>query len=373
MNNNKFTNNTRLTLSLLVFFVCFYLGIKMSYARPLWQDELYSLKTILERDLIQILLTPFFYLSNEGNDSPVFYVIQKCWILFLQNTPFAISTTNGELNISTAYAGAALRAPWIFCFSAAVSCLFFYFHRFYGLIYAVLALVVFFSTPIVFSIWAEMRPYALWVFLSTLHSLFLLQILNAKEKSLKFLVTLAVIHWIFSFTIFLSVIQIFGALLVYLYSVKRKSWKEILLIFVGPIFVCMVYYLVAQKIYHYHLIHPQNVLFGNLQKSRIVILLMATIFAVYFKEMKSLPFIGFVWLMLTAGVAMILMIILKTDPNNLGYMFPTRYFLFMLVPGVILIVHQLSEWRRAKAHFLFPGSAVFLICYQLYRCITELS
>ena len=133
--------------------------------------------------------------------------------------------------------------PIIFM-SLSIVMIFYFFNRNYSLLAGIYSLFISMSSFMVWFYWAEARPYALWVFLTTCQSLILLSLINEESFNARLWRLLTFVHILFCFTIIFGIIQI-AATTVLLWLFYERRWKKYIGLFLLPLVVSVLYYITS--------------------------------------------------------------------------------------------------------------------------------
>jgi uncharacterized membrane protein len=162
-------------LTVTVFLALLAVGFWLSTHKPVWNDEIYSQRHIIERmnygELIGFKIT-------EGNSTPLFYVLQKA---FAESLDYQFPAYNYEWHYVDLPSQIILRILPNLFMSMSLAMMFFYFARYYSLWQGIYALILALSSVMVWVYWAEARPYAMWMFFTTAQMLLLLSRLRAES------------------------------------------------------------------------------------------------------------------------------------------------------------------------------------------------
>lgn len=253
----------------VIFFGMLLAGVHISRGKPMWDDELFSLECSIEaRTYAQILKAPFWSTSTEGNSSPVFYLFQKAW-----NSTLGLEAPRCPpklLPIQNQSAATWMRLPHILALSLAVAMGVVWIGVRAGWGGALLLFGFSLGTSQYWLFLAEMRPYAVWVLLSTAQTIFLFEALE-KGITRRLFWALMATHVGLAFTVSLSIVQIFAALLVAALLFPRDRWRGIGAC-IPALLVCVTYALWREDYRYWIPPAPLNLLFANLAKSKAVLL-----------------------------------------------------------------------------------------------------
>ncbi len=165
-------------LSLIVFIVCFCVGLGLSLRKPLWNDESFSQSQNIEMfSYKDLFLGKTLY---EGNKCPLFYVMQKA---FCQAAGYSFPYEwEQQWLIEDIKSQILLRLNPNFFMSLSIALIFFYFARYYSIGSGIYSILVTLSFFMVWFYWVDARPYAMWFFLSTVQLLLFLVLLKEEDK-----------------------------------------------------------------------------------------------------------------------------------------------------------------------------------------------
>ena len=223
------------TASFILFLGLLWVGVELAKHKPLWGDEVYSQHGVQELSYGKILLGRI----NEGNNSPLFYLIQKG---ITDLTGYRLppqGSWDQKLRVLLRLAPNAVM-------SLALVLTFYFFARNYALwagAYGFLTALFSFN---VWLYWGEARPYALWFFLTIAQSLLFLYIIKRPEGYLKSWRWLTAVHLLLASTVIFSFLQI-AVVSVLLWLLKEKNWKKYVGLFIIPCIMIVYYYFLAPK------------------------------------------------------------------------------------------------------------------------------
>lgn len=339
---------TNLILSFLLFAVCLAIGFRLAYDKPLWNDELYTLISSV-RGLSYGDI--FLGRVGEGSNCPLFYLIQKSICDIAQYTvpePW-ISGVWGHEDL---YSQILIRISPVVCMALAIVLIFYFFNRQYSLWAGVYSVAVSLSSFMIWFYWAEARPYALWVLLTTMQLLMFLRMTGEGRKN--GWVKLSIIHILLSLSVTVSIIQIaIVSLLLWIFFDRR--WKKYILLFVIPSAICLTYYALAPKYDFWFKEGPWALINASFSKDRLLILF---IFALYFcftyfrskvtllrkvpvnimseNERKQVgAYLGLTVLMVLGSLLLLLRFKLGVGPVKQGFQISNRYFISLAPIGIV--------------------------------------
>lgn len=368
--------------SCFLFVLLLALGFWQAFHKPLWIDEHFGLISSVERlSYGDILLGRM----REGNNSPLFFLIQKGICDVAGYEPPA-PWLNGDWDYQDVGSQILTRVNPVFFMSLSVALIFYYFSRTFGLWPGVYSLAVSLSSFMVWTHWAEARPYALWVFLTTVQSLIFLRIVGQSENARKAWLGLALVHFLLSLTIFISIVQIVVVSSL-VWFLSERDWRKYVLILVVPMGVAVTYHLSALKLAFWFAEGPWALIGASIPLDRLLIVVM---FGVYFALAYFCPksalftklsirsmgpqekrtaggYLGFVLLMLLGFLAVLMKLKMGESPNHQGFQISNRYFIPMTPIGIfattlfsIYLVKASSKRTLRGAIFLsLAGLLVF--------------
>ena len=244
-----------------LFFLCLGIGFYLSKGKPLWTDEIYTQTSIIDQVSYKDILLGRF---AEGNKCPLFYLIQK-GVCDAFDYHFPVEGWDGRWTFVDQTTQIILRIPANVFMSLALVTVFLFFTRCYSIWAGGYALLVCFSSFMVWAYWAEARPYALWMFLSTVQAFLFLYMSQAKDFRPRAWSGLVIVHLLMSLTIVFSAAQIIivSFLLWVLETIsvwrggptgsgrirKLKYLGKYLFLTILPVGMCFYYYRLTQHFY----------------------------------------------------------------------------------------------------------------------------
>lgn len=259
---------------IVIFILGLGIGTWLSLNKPLWNDEIYTQERAIDKlSYKEILLVKFV----EGNNSPIFYLMQKA-VSDIAGFQLPMKWT-GEWYLSDARSQVIMRiAPNVFM-SLTVALVFYFFARYYSAGLGFYALLVTLSSVMVWTYWAEARPYALWIFLTTAQSLIFLRLMQTEGFPTRYFRGLTAVHLLLSFSVVLSMGQM-GIMSAVIFLVKDRSllaqrqWGSLLrrygVLTVLPVTICCFYYFcMPSNIFRYCIINPVGLILAHIPLERI--------------------------------------------------------------------------------------------------------
>ena len=197
-------SNVLLLVSFLIFLFCSGLGFYRAQHKPLWVDEIFSQIASVNRSYVDILLCRR---TAEGTVTPLFYLIQKV-ICDLSHYSLPEQWETGHWDVADPRSQIILRLSSIFFMSLSIAVIFYFFTRFYSSLTGVYSFLVSLSSYMVWAYWAEARPYAHWVFFSTLQSLIFLMLSQGQGERRTLWNALIIVHFLLVLTVIFSLLQV---------------------------------------------------------------------------------------------------------------------------------------------------------------------
>ncbi len=344
----------RLTIiSLFLFLVLFYVGFLLASHRPVWNDEIYSLTGIIRQSYGSIVLGRI----QEGNNSPLFYLIQKI-ICSVSRYSTPQQWTDGDWGWRDPYSEILLRINPIIFMSLSIAIIFHFFSRRYSMVAGIYSLFVSLSSYMVWAYWVDARPYALWIFMTTIQSLFFLNIVHegkvsnvvgeegASDGQWKRLIA---VHFFLSLTSIFSIAQIaiVSSLLWFQYG---KKWQRYVPLAVIPSALCLFYYARAPKYQFWFKETPLQLINASIPKDRLLFIALFLGFVIlgcYMKRINlrslfknglmrvSSYYLALTILMIFAASLVLFIFKLTETPTHAGFQISNRYFIYLTPVGII--------------------------------------
>jgi len=276
--------------AMIIFFISLMIGIWLSLQKPLWNDEIYTQERAIDNlSYLEILKVRFV----EGNNSPLFYLIQK-GICDVASFKLPMKW-EGEWYLSDPKSQVIMRIAPNFFISLSIACIFYFFARYYSYPAGAYALLVALSSHVIWIYWAEARPYALWIFLTTVQSLVFIRLMNEDSHSSRRWHWLYFIHILLALSVVLSLGQIFIISVLLFWIKDRRAlslkalFKKYFLLMVLPIGICLFYYFyMPASIFRYYLVDPLELIYANIPKDRILIVMVYACFLIFcFSQKKA--------------------------------------------------------------------------------------
>jgi hypothetical protein len=379
------TRAKTLIAAILVFAGCLSVGFWIAGHRALWNDEYYS--QVSSIDNISFA-DQFRGRIPEGGNAPLFYSLQK---LFLQLIHYHVPAQwlQGHW-VSDANSQIVLRIGPIIFMSLSISLVFYYFCRRYSWGAGFISLFIYISSYMVWSYWAEARPYALIVFLTTLQSVIFLNRIDQSpgRDARSWWVMLAGTNILLSLTSILCLGEILAVSVLW-WALVERDWKKYILVTLLPVMIVLFYYTHAPKYLFSFGLSPEQLIRDNIARQRFDVLFIFLIsISVYFggqkarmaKDMlgkeilKPLPYVILMILVLASSAVVLWCFALHAKPEGQGFAITSRYFIYLTPIGVIattsLIVSLYGSLARHRlTQGLFMGLIGFLMVQYFLKIV----
>ncbi len=360
----------QLLLTLIIFCVCFSVGLILSARKPLWNDESFSQSQTIEKFSYRELFLGTT--KVEGNKCPLFYATQKA---LCQAAGYRFPHVwRHQWLIKDMRSQILLRINPNFFMSMSIALLFFYFARHYSTGAGIYAVSVALSFFMVWFYWVDARPYAMWFFFSTVQVLLFLILLKAKggQDQRRAYAGLFVTHILMAFTITIAVMQI-ALIGVFLWSFKERHWQKHIAITVVPVMIGLLYYFFTSKgLTRFFLLpDPLALLHACVPKGWLfffVLYAASVVYCLLRKSAKGFDGAGFpdchedrtktgvIYLGLIAGMYAAALLLLANlmsrivPSDQAAHYIHERYFLFLVPVAIIgITLFSLHLWQMFKA------------------------
>ena len=349
-------NNSFARVNALAIFLILSTGwLTLAKSIPLWNDEIYSQDRSIQNISYQEMFlggipegnrTPLFYLSQKVSQYTIGYKWPGTWSsAALYTIPDRPDT---RLVDTEQFANVFLRLLPVACISASVALIYFYFAAYWSVWLGYYSLLLSLSTFMVWEYAFHARPYALWFFLTSLQLVLLLKNLDARSAQRNTtLLWITLVHWLLSFTVIFSAVQIIAAgMVLWLFGERRIFWHAFMC--AGPVFITAAYYIVVPHANIYFVDGPVALLGASLPLDRIAIIVggLTIVGASVLYRAKPLREIvdrhhlvqgaGFFLLLIYCGSLLILM---KFKLEDLGFgdaYVSNRYFIVLAPVGIVM-------------------------------------
>ena len=349
-------NNSFARVNALAIFLILSTGwLTLAKSIPLWNDEIYSqdrsIQNISYREMFlggipEGNRTPLFYLSQKVSQYTIGYKWPGTWssaaLYAIPNRP------DTRLVDTEQFANVFLRLLPVACMSASIALIYFYFAAYWSVWLGYYSLLLSLSTFMVWEYAFHARPYALWFFLTSLQLILLLKSLDARSAQRNTtLLWITLVHWLLSFTVIFSAVQIIAACMVlWLFGERRIFWHAFMC--AGPVFITAAYYIVVPHANIYFVDGPVALLGASLPLDRIAIIVGGLIIVGASVLYRARPLqeivdrhhlvqgAGFFLLLIYCGSLLILM---KFKLEDLGFgdaYVSNRYFIVLAPVGIVM-------------------------------------
>lgn len=368
--------------SLAIFMGLLFIGFSLARQKPLWVDEVYSQKSLQELSYVQI----FSGQMPEGNNSPLFYSIQK---VISDLAGYRLPSADYEIQIWDERTMLLLRLSPIAALALAMTFIFYFFARYYGVWTGCYGLLTAFFTYNVWLYWAEARPYALLFFLTAMQSLIFVNILRQREIDRGSWRWLVFVHFLLALTSIFSVLEICAVSLL-LWIIKERDWKKYILLTVIPVAICIPYYFFAVKAKFFFPATATQLIYPCFPLEWIGLLIGYALFLV-FRSLQAagersgendpipavaLGYLAFTVLMFLAAAFVLTIFKINSIPRaEGGFEISHRYFIYLTPVGIIAVtwaaVHLAGACRGHPWRWITVMIAVwgFLFINILRNCI----
>lgn len=371
----------------VLFIALVGIGLTISSKSPIQNDEHYTQVASIHH------LSYVDQISGripEGGNAPLFYFLQK---LFLQvihyQTPAQWLQQRWD---NDAGSQIALRIIPVICMSLSVVLVFHYFCRSYSLGIGFYSLFIYFSSYMLWAYWAQARPYALLVFLTTAQSVVFLKGLEKcpgtnRDKSW---VMLAGINLLLGLTSTLSLGEILAVSAIW-WAFKERDWKKYIWITLLPVLIVLFYYAYAPKYQFYFGLSPEQLIRDNVSRDRFDIVFIFLILlavdgwrrkiqwskpAIGEEIKKPLPYLIFMALVLASSAAVLGLFALHAKPGQ-GFAISSRYFIYLTPIGVfattlltVSLVRSFSKYRLLQ--WILAGLFVLVLSQRFIKIFPKI-
>ena len=363
--------------TVLVFISAMLMGFWIALHKPLWNDEIFSLvSSIHGKSYVELVLGR----AGEGNNSPLFYVLQKS---LLQALHYQVPAPW----LQGHWGGGDWPSQWIVrilpitCMSLSIALIFYLFARQYSLWVGAYSLIVYATSYMLWVYWAESRPYALIILLTTIQVYLLIGFFQGKINWAKHWWLLAVAHVLLSFTFVLSLGQIAAASLI-TWGMGQRKWSQYICLMLIPMGLCLFYYSLAPKYAFWFDLTPEQLIRDNFSREMFYVLFMMTACVLWDWLKDRLPFgkkvasaalagirpwIFFTYATLVTTVIILLIFQAQASPQHEGFPVTSRYFIYLTPIGVaasvwfsVAAVRFLSSWRLIQVVLVGLIAVLFL-------------
>lgn len=368
--------------SIILFLFCFCAGMWLAKQRPLWNDEIYTQIFLSDATYRDILMGNI----KEGNTCPLYYLIQKgiCDI-YSYSTPAEWDAGPSQWSQTSIRTQLITRINSVVFMSLSVMAIFCYFARFYSGLAGVYSAFISLSSYMVWAYLAEARPYALWVFLTTVQSLLFMVMIREQKADLRPWKWLVGIHILLSLTAVFSLAQIVIISFLLWILVEKRISKYVLLTVV-PSILCLFYYSKAPKYSFWFDYGPLSLICANIPKDRFFVFFIFAVFLifVFFKSRTSIPkflvqskykvssLYFIVTMLMLCAASFVLAIFKMNEIPGEGFRVSGRYFVYLTPVGIIATtIFCIELFKAAKGKLWLQGIIIlglaFLLALRVYR------
>lgn len=364
------------------------IGFTLAKHKPLWNDEIFTqISTVGHLSYARILKAR---LPHEGNSCPLFYLLQKA---FCDITHYSVPKQwyEGQWGHVDPLAEILLRVNPVFFMSLSIVLIFYFFSRAYSLFAGIYSIFVSLSSYMVWAYWAEARPYALWVFLTTVQSLIFLHLVKERKTDGSWWTMLTIVHFLLSFTIVFSLAQV-AIISFLLWFLLVKDWRRYIGLTVIPIIISIIYYVFLPKYQFWFSLTPEQLIRECFSRDRFYLLFIyifflilyalqrKTRFPVLMKDkiiLEGLPYFALTSFMLLAAFLVLFIFKLGENPSQHGFPVSNRYFIFLTPIGIIsttlLSVHVIRALSgRIWLQILSSIGIGYLIIHRLLKVLPDI-
>ncbi len=262
-----------LLITFFLFFLLCSLGFSVARHRAVWNDEGYTQLFNVEKLSYQSIILGKV---AEGNNSPLFYIIQKAISAMMHySIPITYSQWGAgkkEITENALKSQIILRINPVLFMSLAITAIFYYFSKRYSIWSGFYSVLVALSSFMVWAYWAEARPYALLAFLTTIQLLVFLDLANGVDRHRKNWHILTIIHFLLALTSAMAIIQI-TVISFILWLKLERNWRKYITLFLLPSLICLGYYLRSPKYSFCFIDGPMSLINASISKDRFLIIL----------------------------------------------------------------------------------------------------
>ncbi len=356
--------NILIILSVGIWLVCLFAGHELSQRRPLWNDELYTQQRTIEAfsymDIIKGKI-------NEGNNGPLFYLLQKAWV---DVTKSRLSREwKSEWFVRDRQAQINLRVISNVSMSTAVAVLFYWTAVSASLFWGFVALLVLFGVPSVWFYWVEARPYALWILLTVVQSIFFMKcVCGIKEDETKDSRWLMLTHGLLSLTIAFGAVQSVVAAAC-LWLAGRGRWGRVFGLLIVPCAIAAFYFKQSPQFKYWFKDGPVLLMLQNVPLEYVILFVLCLAAGYYLKskaagsqESLARGYLPFAVLMLLSACFVLGYLKMKAHSGTEGFAISGRYFLFLIPVVTLALVFMIRDvWQRLNHDALLRLNVIVIV------------
>jgi len=371
-------------LSVILFVILIFVGLFLAKHKGIWNDEKYSQVAGIESfSYSEILLGKV----DEGNNNPLFYVIQKA----ITNAFGWHSNAEFRMGINTVGDRIILRISPVCSIALTVVAIFYFFSKFYSIWAGLFSLFISLSTHMLWGYWAEARPYALWILLTTIQLLLFLYIIHTSKAERLSWRWLAFTHVLLSLTFIFSLAQIMIVSVVLCFTIQKK-WISFIWLTLLPCILIFYYYGLTPNYNFWVMFEYEQYIREGITRDRLYIILLFLIFltlSVIQLKWKSpklantqiilegFPYFCVTILMIAATCVFIAVFHFKSTGHDEGFPVTTRYFINLVPVGIISTTYFTVKLLNAFKGKIWMQSFIFsligyLVIYRFLRVIKHI-
>lgn len=335
----------RYVWSAVVFALSLGVGFWIASYKGLWNDEFFSLASSIHNPSYWDMMSGKI---QEGNNSPLFYLLQK---IFFQLIGYQVPAQwiNGNWSYAHYPSQFIVRIIPVVCMSLSIALVFSLFYKRYSWSAGVYSLLMWGASYMLWVYWAESRPYAMVVLLTTIQTYLLIRFFEDKSRWDKGWGWLALTHLLLSLTFILSLGQILAAAMI-LWFLGHRNFKQYLWLVVIPTAICLFYYMHAPRYNFWFDMTPEQLVRDNFPRERFYILFLMIACVLWEKFSVILPwgkkvvgnigsavkpYLFFSGMVLGFTFIILGLFALKAAPNQTGFTVVNRYFIYLTPIGVV--------------------------------------
>jgi len=360
-------------ISFLLFVCLVSTGLYLARHKPLWNDEIYTQVSNVEASYGHMISGRI----SEGNNTPLFYMIQN-GICKIFKYKFSAYGKRGWYIMDQRAQVVTRIAPNV-CVALTIVLIFYYFTRNYSFGAGVYSFLVSLSSTVLWSYWAEARPYALWILLTTIQLLIFLSFVKGENNRSSLIGWFMGVHFLMAITAIFSLAQIV-IVSGLLWLLGERRWREYILLTVIPCIICLFYYLHAPRYrFWFDPINPPLKLITTcVPKEQMIIFGMYAVVFFIFTFIAPRPlllrgskvkeegkiFFGLMALMFAAAGALLIIFKMGDTGGPEGFAIASRYFVYLTPVGIIAVtlfsihlcqIFKENSWMRINLYILFGG------------------
>ena len=343
----------------------FATGLHIASQKPLWNDERYSLAVSTLGASYQNLVMGHL---SEGNNSPLFYVLQKIQC-DLTSFHFPESWFKGEW-VENSEAQLFIRVQPVLYVALALAALFYYFSVRECVFLGVYACAIALSSFMLWSYTMQARPYAMLFALTLIQLLFVMEILGFPNRFKSLRWGLIGILVALAFLSAVSLIQVVIVSAVIGLFVDRQ-WKTYILLTIVPVAICLYYQAVAIKLSFFFADGPLALVNANIPNDRMFILVLGGCYIAWeYWRTKRLTATGkffiFSCLILAAYAVLVLKLQWTEAVGKGSFQVSNRYFMSLTPVGIIAVTVLSNELIKGLPHQILKWMWVIVLAGLLY-------